>query len=211
MNMALSNTLFLLVLTLSFKCSSSSSSSLRKGSFLSVEKPEDIIISPNGMFSASFMAIGQNAYSFAIWFTEPNFHNPTTLIWMANRDQPVNGKSSKLSLLHNGNIVLVDVALNNAWSSNTASPAPAKLHLKDDGNLVSRELQGNILWQSFDFPIDTLLPGQPLTRYTKLVSSRSESNHSSGFYKLFFDDDNVLGLYYDGPDFQAFIGQNLGY
>ncbi|PON44704.1 Serine/threonine protein kinase [Parasponia andersonii] len=46
--------------------------------------------------------------------------------------------------------------------------------------------------------MDTLLPGQPLTRYTKLVSSRSQSNSSSGFHKLFFDTDNVLRLVYDG-------------
>ncbi|KAJ1429350.1 Serine/threonine-protein kinase, active site [Sesbania bispinosa] len=198
--MALSNTLFLLVLSLSFQCSSSSSSSLRKGSSLSVEKPEDIIISPNGMFSAGFFAIGENTYSFAIWFTEPNFHNPTTLIWMANRDQPVNGKAPSFPSYTMVHIVLVDAALNNAWSSNTLSPAPAELHLKDDGNLVLVSCKEPFLWRSFDFPTDTLLPGQPLTRYTKLVSSRSESNHSSGFYKLFFDDDNVLGLHYDGPD-----------
>ncbi|CAJ1796869.1 unnamed protein product [Sphenostylis stenocarpa] len=84
--------------------------------------------------------------------------------------------------------------------SDTASLASPVLHLKDDGNLVLRDLQGTVLWQSFDFPTDTLLPGQPLTRHTQLVSARSETNHSSGFYKLFFDDDNVLRLLYDGPD-----------
>ncbi|XP_047168701.1 putative receptor protein kinase ZmPK1 [Vigna umbellata] len=199
MSMPMSITLFLLPL-LYFQLSSSSSSSLTMGSSLSVENPHHILISPNAIFSAGFLAIGDNAYSFAIWFTEPHFHSPTSVTWMANRDQPVNGKSSKLSLTNDGNMVLIDAALNIAWSSNTASSAPVELHLKDDGNLVLRHLQGTVLWQSFDFPTDTLVPGQPLTRYTQLVSSRSESNHSSGFYKFFFDDDNVLGLHYDGPD-----------
>ncbi|RDX88036.1 putative receptor protein kinase ZmPK1, partial [Mucuna pruriens] len=157
-------------------------------------------MSPNGMFSAGFVAIGENAYSFAIWFTEPHFHSPNTVTWMANRDQPVNGKRSKLSLTRTANILLLDAASNTAWSSNTLSFSPAELHLQDDGNLVLRQLSGTLLWQSFDFPTDTLLPGQPLTRYTKLVSSRSQTNHSSGFYKLFFDDENVLSLHYDGPD-----------
>ncbi|GAU35305.1 hypothetical protein TSUD_389300 [Trifolium subterraneum] len=120
---------------------------------------------------------------------------------MANRDQPVNGKRSKLTLLNTGNIVLLDVSLNNVWSSNTASLEPLDLHLKNDGNLVLRELQGTKnLWQSFDSPTDTLVPGQPLTRYTKLVASRSEINHSSGFYQFFFNDENILGLHYNGRD-----------
>ncbi|KAK7292969.1 hypothetical protein RJT34_15828 [Clitoria ternatea] len=194
MNMASSITLVvLLALFLTLQCSSSISSSLRRGLSHSVDSPEDLLISPNGTFSAGFVAIGENAYSFAIWFTEPHFHSPNTVTWIANRDQPVNGKHSKFSLSHSGNIVLVDADLNTSY-------APTELHLKDDGNLVLVELQGTILWQSFDFPTDTLLPGQHLTRYTQLVSSRSQSNHSSGFYKLLFDDENVLSLHYDGPD-----------
>ncbi|XP_058764991.1 putative receptor protein kinase ZmPK1 [Vicia villosa] len=202
-NMDFSFTLFLLVLIFSFQSSSSSSSSsLRKGSSISVENPEDKIISPNGMFTAGFTSIGENAYSFAIWFTEPNsLKLNNTIIWTANRDQPVNGKRSKLTLLNTGNIVLLDVSLNNVWSSNTASLKPLELHLKNDGNLVLRELQGTeILWQSFDSPTDTLLPGQPLTRYTKLVAAISETNHSSGFYMSFFDDENIFGLHYNGRD-----------
>ncbi|KAK7373670.1 hypothetical protein VNO80_07086 [Phaseolus coccineus] len=196
--MALSITLFLLA-SMHFQ-GSSSSSSLRMGSSLSVENPQHILISPNAIFSAGFVSIGENAYSFAIWFTEPRFHSPNTVTWMANRDQPVNGKRSKLSLTDDGNIVLIDASLITAWSSNTDSLDPVELHLKDDGNLVLHQLQGTVLWQSFDFPTDTLVPGQPLTRYTQLVSSRSESNHSSGFYTFSFDDSNVLGLHYDGPD-----------
>nr|XP_007140583.1 hypothetical protein PHAVU_008G124800g [Phaseolus vulgaris]ESW12577.1 hypothetical protein PHAVU_008G124800g [Phaseolus vulgaris] len=197
--MTLLATFFLLASLLSFQ-PSRSSSSLRMGSSLSVENPQHILISPNAIFSAGFLAIGHNAYSFAIWFTEPHFHSPNTVTWMANRDQPVNGKRSKLSLTHDGNILLIDASLNTAWSSNTDSLDPVELHLKDDGNLVLRKLQGTVLWQSFDFPTDTLVPGQPLTRYTQLVSSRSHTNHSSGFYKLFFGDDNILRLVYDGPD-----------
>ncbi|KAI5430015.1 hypothetical protein KIW84_034551 [Lathyrus oleraceus] len=182
--------IFLLFLLYPFQCSCSLSS-LNKGSFLSVEKHgEDVIVSSNGTFSAGFYQVGENAFSFAIWFTELHNHNPDNIVWMANREQPVNG-----------NILLLDAGQLNTWSSNTASNAPLELYLKEDGNLVLRELQGtNILWQSYDFPTNTLLPNQPLTRYTKLVSSRSYSNHSSGFYKLFFDDNNVIRLNYDGPD-----------
>ncbi|MED6133820.1 hypothetical protein PIB30_031832 [Stylosanthes scabra] len=176
--------------------------SLNKGySTLSVEKPEqDIIVSKNGMFSAGFFKVGDNAFSFGIWFTTTPPGSQTTVVWTANRDQPVNGKRSTISLSHSGNLALLDAGQFQTWSSNTESFFPSQLLLRDDGNLVLEDSEGVILWQSFHFPTDTLLPGQFLTRSTQLVSSRTESNRSSGFYKLSFDDDNVLSLLYDGPD-----------
>ncbi|GJX49361.1 putative receptor protein kinase ZmPK1, partial [Tanacetum coccineum] len=68
-----------------------------------------------------------------------------------------------------------------------------------DGNLVLHEL-GQPIWQSFDHPTDTLLPNQPFTKNTQLVSSRSPSNYSSGFYRLFFDYDSILRLLYDARE-----------
>ncbi|XP_027337604.1 putative receptor protein kinase ZmPK1 [Abrus precatorius] len=189
---------FLLLLMLIFQsvkhCSSISFS-------LSVEKPEEevIVSSPKGTFTAGFYAVGQNAYSFAIWFTQTHPNQNVVVVWMANRDQPVNGKRSKLTLLKTGNLVLTDAGQSNVWSTNTASFKPLELHLHDTGNLVLRESDSlSILWQSFDFPTDTLLAGQILRKNTNLVSSRSESNYSSGFYKLFFDFENVLRLLYQG-------------
>ncbi|GFZ10211.1 hypothetical protein Acr_21g0008100 [Actinidia rufa] len=119
---------------------------------------------------------------------------------MANRDHPVNGRFSKLSLLKNGNLILTDATRITVWASDTVSLSPVQLQLWDTGNLVLRASETVILWQSFDFPTDTLLPNQPLTRNSKLVSSRSQTNYSSGYYKLFFDNDNLLRLLFDGPE-----------
>ncbi|KAK4797361.1 hypothetical protein SAY86_029687 [Trapa natans] len=55
------------------------------------------------------------------------------------------------------------------------------------------------MWQSFDYPTDTLLPEQKFTRSTTLVSSRARGNVSSGYFRLYFDNDNILRLLYDGP------------
>ncbi|KAK2360632.1 hypothetical protein P8452_64597 [Trifolium repens] len=204
MAFTVSHIILLVIWLFPFQYCSCYLTSLKKGSSLSVEKyEEDVIVSSNGIFSAGFYQIGENAFSFAIWFTELQYqsHNTANIVWMANREQLVNGKHSKLFLLNTGNILLLDAGQHNIWSSNTASNEPLELYLKDDGNLVLRELQGTtILWQSCDFPTNTLLPNQPLARHTNLVSSRSQSNHSSGFYKLFFDDNNIIRLDYDGPD-----------
>ncbi|CAL5202596.1 unnamed protein product [Lathyrus oleraceus] len=171
---------------------------------LSVENHEEnAIVSPKGTFTAGFYPIGENAYSFAIWFTQNHkkLNNNATIVWMANRDQPVNGKRSTLSLLKTGNLVLTDAGQFNVWSTNTNSSKQLKLFLYDTGNLILREhnINGFILWQSFDFPTDTLLPDQSFTGYMNLVSSKSSTNYSSGSYKLLFDNDNLLRLLYDGP------------
>uniref|UniRef100_A0A7N2KRK7 Uncharacterized protein n=1 Tax=Quercus lobata TaxID=97700 RepID=A0A7N2KRK7_QUELO len=184
----------ILSLAFSFPLSSSTLDAMSKGTSLSIEKPK-VLISPNGVFSAGFYSVGDNAFCFAIWFS-----NSRTVVWMANRDQHVNGKHSKLSLQKNGNILLTDAGKFTIWATNTISLSSVQLSLYNSGNLVLRNLEGVILWESFDFPTDTLLPQQPLTRNTKLVSSKGHTNYSSGFYELFYDNDNLLRLLFNGPD-----------
>ncbi|CAJ2640428.1 unnamed protein product [Trifolium pratense] len=190
--------IFFTILILLFHFQHSSSFSFSVENF-----EQDIIVSPKGTFTAGFYPVGENAYSFAIWFTQKykNLTNAATIVWMANRDQPVNGKRSTLSLLKTGNVILTDADYFIVWSTNTNSSKPLDLFLYDTGNLVLREhtTNGFILWQSFDYPTDTLLPEQSFTRYVNLVSSKSDNKYSSGYYKLIFDNDNVLRLLYDGP------------
>uniref|UniRef100_A0A7N2KRS9 Uncharacterized protein n=1 Tax=Quercus lobata TaxID=97700 RepID=A0A7N2KRS9_QUELO len=119
---------------------------------------------------------------------------------MSNRDQPVNGKRSKLSLLKNSNLILTDAGKFTVWARNTFSLSFVQSFLFSTGNLVLCNMEGVILWESFDFSTNTLLPHQLLTRNTKLVSSRSQTNYSYGFYELIFDNDNLLRLLFNDPD-----------
>ncbi|PON48874.1 S-receptor-like serine/threonine-protein kinase [Parasponia andersonii] len=187
----------ILFMAISSQLSSSNSDTLIEGSSLSVEKPYQVLTSSNKVFSAGFFPVGLNAYCFAIWFNEPSAQPNRTIIWMANRDRPVNGKYSKLCLQKTGNLVLTDTSLITVWTTNTVSRSLTQLHLYDSGNMVLQTSDGIVLWQSFDLPTDTLLPNQIFTKYAKLVSSRSQTNFSSGFYKFFFDTDNVLRLAFD--------------
>jgi len=97
----------------------------------------------NGMFSAGFYVVGQNAYSFAVWFSEPYGQTRNaTVVWMANRDQPVNDKDSKISLLRNGNLALNDVDESLVWYTNTASlSSSVRLFFDNTGNLLLHETQ----------------------------------------------------------------------
>ncbi|KAK1426950.1 hypothetical protein QVD17_15632 [Tagetes erecta] len=198
------NHILLTIMILSSSLSSSSSSPthiLTRGSSLSVENKDNLLISPNGLFTAGFHQVGTNAYVFALWFTnKATASSAHTIVWMANRNTPVNGKNSKLSLWKNGNLVLTDAGQNIIWSTRTSSKSSVvQLKLHNTGNLVLQQ-QEQILWQSFDYPTDTLLPNQWFTRNTQLVSSRSSTNYSSGYYKLFFDNDSILRLVYNSPE-----------
>ncbi|XP_062101698.1 putative receptor protein kinase ZmPK1 [Humulus lupulus] len=198
MNLIFLTLLLLFQATLS---SSTTSNTLNQGSSLSVENADtDVLVSPNGDFSAGFFPVGENAFSFAIWFTKSSV---PTVVWMANRDQPVNGRRSKLSLTEDGDLVLLDVGRVRFWSTETTPSSHVKLQLYDSGNLVLRSAafgEDVVYWESFESPTDTLLPNQNLTMNTRLVASVSRTNYSSGYYHFYFDDDNTLRLRFQGPD-----------
>ncbi|EEF52338.1 serine-threonine protein kinase, plant-type, putative [Ricinus communis] len=203
-----------LIVSPPFSCSSTSQNTLSKGSSLSVENPDDVLISPKGKFTAGFYRVGHNAYCFAIWFSKPSCpRNNCTVVWMANRDEPVNGKRSRLSLLKTGNLILTDASGRGrlpVWATGTASDASLQLELDDYGNLFLHHMM-HCIWQSFKSPTDTLLPQQPFTRDTQLVSSTGRSNFSTGFYKFYFDNDNVLHLLFNGPEISSVFWPDPGF
>ncbi|KAJ9559316.1 hypothetical protein OSB04_013930 [Centaurea solstitialis] len=110
---------------------------LTRGSSLSVENKDDLLVSPNGLFTAGFHEVGDNAYAFAVWFSGQHATENRTVVWMANRDAPLNGRQSKLSLWKDGSLVLLDAGRNVMWSSDTKSTSSSlRLRLYDTGNLV---------------------------------------------------------------------------
>ncbi|KAG5550301.1 hypothetical protein RHGRI_015307 [Rhododendron griersonianum] len=98
----------------------------------------------------------------------------------------------------------------------TTPPPPPSLHhylptitiTTTISNLILRDPSGKILWQSFDFPTDTLLPNQTFTKSKKLISSLRNGTYASGYFSLYFDSDNALGLVYDGPDISSLYWPN---
>jgi hypothetical protein len=105
-------------------------------------------------------------------------------------------------LNHDGNLVLVDVNGTVTWDSKTSSGKGMTLVLLNIGNLVIKDANGKILWGSFSSPTDTLLPFQPLTKGTRLVS---------GYNSLYFDNDNVLRLMYEGPEISSIYWPSADY
>ncbi|KAM3704457.1 hypothetical protein ACJW31_03G005100 [Castanea mollissima] len=190
-----------LCLSQTLPLSSSNTFDTLRGTSLSVENPNDILVSANGEYSAGFLSVGDNAFCFAIWF---NKSTVSTVVWMANRDGPVDGRGSQLSVLNEGKLILTNSVGITVWT--TIAPALTsseatnfQLQLLNTGNLVLHNSKRVFIWQSFNSPTDTLLPHQKLTMVSSLISRRSQDDYSSGYYKLFFDNDNVLRLLFQSP------------
>ena len=90
--------------------------------------------------------MGNNAYAFAIWYT----HTPNrTVAWVANRDQPVNGRFSRLSLEKDGNLVLWDADGSVVWNTNTSNMNVKEAILLEMGNMVLNNSPGDqFVWAS---------------------------------------------------------------
>ncbi|KAJ3708659.1 hypothetical protein LUZ61_012364 [Rhynchospora tenuis] len=137
-----------------------------------------------------------NAFAFSIWFSFDK-----TIAWTANRDRPVNDNGSWVSLRHDGGLVLFDFDDTMIWSTQIITTNKInRAQLLDSGNLVVTDLSGRMLWESFDNPTDTLLPYQRITKDNKLVSSAAKGVISSGYYQLYFDNNNILQLIYNSPN-----------
>ncbi|XP_021845554.1 putative receptor protein kinase ZmPK1 [Spinacia oleracea] len=169
-------------------------------------RDDDLLISPDRTFSCGFTNFRTNAYYFSIWFTNSK---ERTVVWVANRDKPVNRHGTRLTLRKNGVMVLTDYDGSTAWETNTTSTNAERAELLNTGNLVLKDNAGNILWQSFDFPTDTLLPSQRFTKNKRLLSRIGPQMFGSGFFSFFFDNDNVLRMIYDGPEISSIYWPNI--
>ncbi|KAK7302661.1 hypothetical protein RJT34_13554 [Clitoria ternatea] len=121
------------------------------------------LLSPNQVFVLGFFqGTNPNMYYMGIWYNMDD----RTVVWVANRDTPLNKTTEFLKIGENGNMVLVDPSGNPVWSSNETKANNPLVQLLDTGNLVVREANvtdpTKYLWQSFDYPTDTLLPGMKM-------------------------------------------------
>ncbi|CAO2204581.1 unnamed protein product [Urochloa humidicola] len=136
-----------------------------------------------------------------VWFTAVPGR---TTVWAANAGNPVSSSyaaaaSPELTISASGDLIVTNHATKNiTWSASARSPATNNATvavLLNSGNLVlldasSSSTPRRTLWQSFDHPTDTLLPGAKLGRdnstglnlNTRLVSRRSAASPSPGPY-----------------------------
>ncbi|XP_027932221.1 G-type lectin S-receptor-like serine/threonine-protein kinase At4g27290 isoform X1 [Vigna unguiculata] len=168
------------------------------------------LVSPSQNFELGFFSPGNSTHIYlGIWYKRiPN----QTVIWIANRDKPLVNSGGSLAFSDDGKLVLLSHTGSVAWSSNSSGPAKNPVaQLLDSGNLVLKDY-GNerFLWESFDYPSDTLIPGMKLGWNFKtglnrhLTSWKTTSDPSSGEYTYSVDPRGLPQLFLHKGNKQIF-------
>ncbi|KAG8658073.1 hypothetical protein MANES_03G118200v8 [Manihot esculenta] len=155
----------------------------------------ETIVSASGRFALGFFSYsGSSSRYVGIWYPFSN----ETVVWVANRETPLNDSSGVLQLTSNGILVLHNSTKTLVWFTNTSREAQSPVaQLLNSGNLVIREVndtnEDNYLWQSFDYLSDTFLPGVKFGRNLVtdhdryLVSWKTPSDPSLGDFTTRLD------------------------
>ncbi|XP_054785902.1 G-type lectin S-receptor-like serine/threonine-protein kinase LECRK2 [Prosopis cineraria] len=169
------------VLTQSFKNISlgTSLTAIENGSFWA---------SPSGDFAFGFQQIQKDGFLLAIWF---NKILERTIVWSAN-GQNLAPKGSKVELTSHGSFQLIDPNGQQLWNATPLVHGVSYAAMLDSGNFVLVSDESQNLWQSFDHPTDTILPGQILNQPAQLVSRYLPSNYSKGRFLFSLQDDGFV-------------------
>ncbi|KAK2967806.1 hypothetical protein RJ640_021755 [Escallonia rubra] len=147
-------------------------------------------LSPSGVYALGLhrQDNGYGVGSFLVGVAEK------TIVWTANRDDPPVSKNATLLLTTDGRLVLHPMQGQETSITNPVEPASSASML-NSGNFVLYSSDQRIVWQSFERPTETLLPGQRLTAGQQLVSSISQTNHSTGIFRPKMQADGNLVSY----------------
>ncbi|KAM5588519.1 hypothetical protein ABKV19_006796 [Rosa sericea] len=124
----------------------------------------DVLVSSRKLFALGFFSPGNPQHRYVgVWFYKVP---EKTIVWVANRNHPVNDSSGVLSISGDGGLVIHGKDQSTPlWSANVtlSSPNNFTAKLRDTGNLVLLE-NGNqrVVWDSFDYPSDTVLSSMKL-------------------------------------------------
>ncbi|XP_057474294.1 receptor-like serine/threonine-protein kinase SD1-8 [Actinidia eriantha] len=156
----------------------------------------DTIVSSGNVFELGFFSAGGSnstmSYYVGLWFKKIS---EQTVVWVANRDYPLTDSSAVLTIGVDGNLVIVEgrisYMINNISSTGGGNTSATLL---DSGNLVLTDgRSGDLLWQSFDYPTHTFLPGMKLGydrrngKTWSLLSWKSQDDPRPGVFSLELD------------------------
>lgn len=141
---------------------------------------QPLLTDSTGNFSLSFLRVNEDQLALAI------VHVPSGVsLWQADSARLARwGKPTQL--FFNGSLVITDHSSGVYWSTNTAGDRVV-LDSAPNLQILKAEKSSSLLWQSFDFPSDTLVENQNFTSAMSLVSL-------NGVYAMRLGPD-FIGLY----------------
>ncbi|CAL2249480.1 unnamed protein product [Prunus armeniaca] len=161
---------------------------------------DQTIISAGGVFELGFFKPGifSNYYYIGMWYKKVSVK---TIVWVANRETPVSDIFTSVLRISDGNLILFSESNTPVWSTNltsTTTSGSVQAVLLDSGNLVLRADGSSTntsepLWQSFDHPAHTWIPGGKLgfniaTNRTQILTSwKSSEDPAPGLFSLELD------------------------
>ncbi|XVF61861.1 hypothetical protein PTKIN_Ptkin08bG0168200 [Pterospermum kingtungense] len=124
-----------------------------------------------------------------------------TVVWTANRDDPLVSTTASLNLTTDGRLIIQSPQGQDRYITDDSSQKVAKASMLDSGNFVLYDSDHKIIWQSFEHPTTTILPGQRLLAGVELFSNATETDQSTGIFRLKMQTDGNLVQYpVDTPD-----------
>ncbi|XVF78398.1 hypothetical protein PTKIN_Ptkin14bG0128900 [Pterospermum kingtungense] len=121
-------------------------------------KDPEVIISKSGVFRLRFFSFANSTNRYVgICYNQIPVQ---TVIWVANRNNPLKDSSGTVTISDDGNLVVLNGQQEIVWSSGvTDSVDNTRAQLLDSGNLVlSGNSSGVSLWESFQYPSNAFMP-----------------------------------------------------
>ncbi|TXG47213.1 hypothetical protein EZV62_026507 [Acer yangbiense] len=158
------------------------------------------LVSSDGNFKLGFFSPAKSQARYVgIWF---NKISEQTVVWVANRETPIRNSSGIFKIGGDGNLAVFCCNQSSPlWSTNVSVPAQTSAaKLLDSGNLVLVAKE-TIIWQSFDYPTDTLLAGMKFGYNRKtglnriLTSWKSIDDPTPGEFSLGYDLHSITQIF----------------
>ncbi|KAK4587737.1 hypothetical protein RGQ29_018940 [Quercus rubra] len=151
----------------------------------SIKDPGNIVSNGNAFKLGFFSPVNSTNRYIGIWYSNISVF---TVVWVANRETPLNDSSGVLTISEDGNLVVLDGKKRDSLDIKFAN---SSAQLLDSGNLVLQEkTTGTIIWESFQLPCDTLLPKMKISTNVRtgnkvqLTSWQSLSDPSIGSFSV---------------------------
>lgn len=180
-------TSILILISLQLSSSTPLKSCLNSSSSKVILAGNSTILSDNRTFVLGFFNTNdESKWYLGIWYASI----PTpTYVWVANRETPVSSRDSSSLEIGAGKLTVrdnrdsrCDVVWESGGGNDFGSDGDVKL--LEDGNLVVVDARGEVVWRSFDFPVDTFLPGMNLTVGQTLTCWKTSNDPAPGKYSL---------------------------